>query len=98
MKATLLHTCVSPGGGQALSITSVPGHAYAFDTQYSDRQEGKKYGGYGDGVIPPNGTQVTPWVVAPSTPLGPAVVYIEVVSKTGAYAHTTLNFQVAASC
>ena len=95
--ATLSAGCVSPRGAQTLHIRSTAGLSVSFDTQYSDSNEGRMYGGEGTGVIGPDGTFQSTWTEAANAPLGQAVVYVAVAGgQMTAFRQATFN--VASRC
>lgn len=74
--ATLASDCVRRGGAQTLTIRGPAEMFISFDAQYSDGEDGRKYGGWGTGQIPPSGTYTSHWVVAPAAPTGEVTVWV----------------------
>jgi hypothetical protein len=95
--ATLSATCVRPGGAERLTVTAPPGLAVAYDVQYADGSDGHTYGGVGQSTIPPSGTFVASWAVAPSAAHGTAVCYVSVAGGNQS-AFRQPAFRVADSC
>jgi len=90
-------TCVVPGGVQTLTLHTKPGYYVAVDTQYSDGNDGRKYGGWGTAQTGPNGTYTNTWSVAATAPTGVAVVYISI-SGANSTAFRQPQFRVSTSC
>jgi hypothetical protein len=97
--AGLASQCVTPGGPQTLTVNGPGDYYVTVDAQYSDGNDGKKYGGYYVGKIPPTGTLKLPWAVSPTAPVGSTTVWIAVEGgkpTESAFRHPT--FVVANSC
>ncbi|MDQ1700571.1 MAG: hypothetical protein QOG34_2434 [Frankiaceae bacterium] len=91
--------CTTTSGAQVLTVSAPGGFYLSVDAQYSDQNDGRKYGGYYVGKIPASGTYRLPWVVAPSAPLGKVTVWISVEGgKPVETAFRQPTFVVAKSC
>ncbi|MHB8508540.1 MAG: hypothetical protein ACYDGR_07815 [Candidatus Dormibacteria bacterium] len=97
-QATLSAKCVTIGGTETLTVKTTPGFFLSFDTQYSDGTDGRKNGGWGTSKIPSNGTYTNTWVVAPTAPLGEAIVYIAISGTPNQSAFRQPKFTVASHC
>jgi hypothetical protein len=95
--ATLSAACVTPGQSETLHLSAPPSYQVAFDTQYSDGQDGSAYGGIGQGTVSGDGQYISSWVVAPNAALGRAIVWIAV-SGNDSSAFRQPEFTVASHC
>lgn len=96
---TLQTACTAKGGLQVLTVTAPGGFYLSADAQYSDGNDGRKYGGYYVGKIPASGTYRLPWVVSADAPNGKVTVWIAV--EGGHPTETAFRqptFVVAKSC
>ena len=98
MTATLAARCVTRGSTQTLTIRTGGGYSYSFNTQYADGNNGKYVGGWGYGVVPPNGVVVSTWVVGNDAAYGTATVFAAAVAGIGANSFRQPTFTVAQSC
>jgi hypothetical protein len=96
--ATLSAQCVTRGSTQTLTIHTVGGYSYSFNTQYADGNNGKYVGGWGYGVVPPSGIVVSTWVVGNDAAYGTATVFVAAVAGNGANSFRQPTFKVAPSC
>jgi len=96
---TLQSTCTTKGGSQVLTVSAPAGFYLSADAQYSDQNDGRKYGGYYVGKIPASGSYRLPWLVSPKAPMGKVTVWIAV--EGGHPTETAFRqptFVVAKSC
>jgi hypothetical protein len=98
MTATLAAKCVTRGSTQTLTIRTGGGYSYSFNTQYADGNNGKYVGGWGYGVVPPNGVVISTWVVGNDAAYGTATVFAAAVAGNGANSFRQPTFTVAQSC
>lgn len=98
MTATLAAKCVTRGSTQTLTIRTGGGYSYSFNTQYADGNNGKYVGGWGYGVVPPNGVVVSTWVIGNDAAYGTATVFAAAVAGNGANSFRQPTFTVAQSC
>ena len=98
MTATLAARCVTRGSTQTLTIRTGGGYSYSFNTQYADGNNGKYVGGWGYGVVPPNGVVIASWVIGSDAAYGTATVFAAAVAGNGANSFRQPTFTVAQSC
>jgi len=95
----LAAACTTRGSAQTLTVTAPGGYYLSTDAQYSDGNDGRKYGGYYVGKIPASGSYRLPWLVSPKAPMGKVTVWIAV--EGGHPTETAFRqptFVVAKSC
>jgi len=97
--AKLSAACTTRGAAQTLTVTAPGDYYLSVDAQYSDGNDGRKYGGYYVGKTPASGTYRLPWVVSAKAPMGNVTVWIAVEGgKPTETAFRQPTFVVAKSC
>jgi hypothetical protein len=98
VKASLVKSCVVPGGTQTLILDTRPAAQIAADTVYTDKKDGRVHGGY-----TPNGTSdraghfTYTWTIAVDTPPGEAYTLTKV-TKGNERGRSIKAFRVAVVC
>jgi hypothetical protein len=98
VKASLVKSCVVPGGTQTLILDTRPAAQIAADTVYADKKDGRVHGGY-----TPNGTSdraghfTYTWTIAVDTPPGEAYTLTKV-TKGNERGRSIKAFRVAVVC
>ncbi|HVM41472.1 MAG TPA: hypothetical protein VM618_11915 [Acidimicrobiia bacterium] len=96
--AELRHSCLRPGGEQALIVETRPGAEVIYQAVYADGNSPwdypNYYGGSGSGIADDAGRFRRSWRVEPGAP--PGDVQVDVVAKfEGSREHVRTNFAIA---